>query len=177
MRKGDVLTHIYNNQPHGLVDANGKIIAEVIEARERGVLFDVGQGKAHLDFEVAEKCLQQNFMPDTISTDLAWGLGENQPPFDLVTTMSEFLALGLNLDQVVKWVTVNAARMFNYGVELGSLRPGTVADISILEMGKGTFPFIDSIGGKKRIGKEKLNSVAVLRAGQLHLTRYARDSN
>jgi dihydroorotase len=170
MRKGDVLTHIYNNQPHGILDPDGKIIAEVIEARERGVLFDVGQGKAHLDFDVAEKCLQQNFMPDTISTDLAWGLNQDHPPFDLVTIMSEFLALGLSLDQVIKWVTTSAARMFTYGVELGSLRPGTVADISILEMREGTFPFIDSVGGKKRTGRQKLNSVGVIRAGQLHVT-------
>jgi dihydroorotase len=171
MRKGDVLTHIYNNQPHGVLDASGRILVEVIEARERGVLFDVGHGKAHLDFDVAERCLQQNFMPDTISTDLAWGLSPNQPPFDLVTTVSEFLALGISLDQAVEWVTVKAGRMFDYGVELGSLRPGTIADISILELREGTFSFIDSIGGKERTGRQKLHSVGVIRAGQLYVSR------
>jgi len=169
MRKGDVLTHCYTGRPHGPLDANGKIIPEMLDCRQRGVLFDVGDGGPHLDLDVAEKCLQQNFLPDTIGTDLG-GLSYNGPVYDLVTELSKFLLVGLNVDQVIERVTVRPTRMFNFGAELGSLRPGAVADITILEVREGSFLFTDS-SGKKRTGKQKLQSAAAIRAGKLYVNR------
>ncbi len=169
MRKGDVLTHCYTGRPHGPLDANGKIIPEMLDCRQRGVLFDVGDGGPHLDLDVAEKCLQQNFLPDTIGTDLG-GLSYNGPVYDLVTELSKFLLIGLSVDQVIERVTVRPTRMFNFGAELGSLRPGTVADVTILEVREGSFLFTDSTG-KKRTGKQKLQSAAAIRAGKLYVNR------
>jgi dihydroorotase len=169
MRKGDILTHCYTGRPHGPLDANGKIIPEMLDCRQRGVLFDVGDGGPHLDLDVAEKCLQQNFLPDTIGTDLG-GLSYNGPVYDLVTELSKFLLLGLSVDQVIERVTVRPTRMFNFGTDLGSLRPGTVADITILEVREGSFLFTDSTG-KRRTGRQKLQSAAALRAGKLYVNR------
>jgi dihydroorotase len=169
LRKGDILTHCYTGRPHGPLDANAKIIPEMLECRERGVLFDVGDGGPHLSLDVAEKCLQQNFLPDTIGTDLG-GLSINGPVYDLVTELSKFLTIGMTLDQVIERVTLRPARMFNFGVELGTLRPGSTADISILEVREGTFVFGDSTG-KKRTGKQKLQSVAAIRAGKAYINR------
>ena len=169
MRKGDVLTHCYTGRPHGPLDANGKIIPEILNCRQRGVLFDVGDGGPHLDLDVAEKCLQQNFLPDTIGTDLG-GLSYNGPVYDLVTELSKFLLLGLNVDQVIERVTVRPTRMFDFGAELGSLKPGAVADITILEVREGSFLFTDSTG-KKRAGRQKLQSAAAIRAGKLYVNR------
>src|SRR6266849_3460869 len=118
LRKGDVLTHCFTGRPHGPLDANGKILPEMLDCRERGVLFDVGDGGPHLSLDVAEKCLQQNFLPDTIGTDLG-GLSYNGPVYDLVTELSKFLTLGLSVDQVIERVTVRPTRMFNFGAELG----------------------------------------------------------
>ncbi len=100
MRKGDVLTHCFNGRPNGILDASGKLLPEVLQARERGVFFDLGHGSNSFDFDVAEKCIQQNFLPDTISSDLAT-TSINGPTFDLITTASKFLPLGLSLDQVM----------------------------------------------------------------------------
>jgi dihydroorotase len=169
LRKGDVLTHCFTGRPQGPLDANGKLIPEMLECRERGVLFDVGDGGPHLSLDVAEKCLQQNFLPDTIGTDLG-GLSYNGPVFDLVTELSKFLLLGMSMDQVIERVTVRPTRMFNFGVEFGTLRPGTVADITILEVREGSFLFGDSTG-KKRAGRQKLQSSATIRAGKLYVNR------
>jgi dihydroorotase len=169
MRKGDILTHCYTGRPHGPLDANGRIIPEMLDCRQRGVLFDVGDGGPHLDLDVAEKCLQQNFLPDTIGTDLG-GLSYDGPVYDLVTELSKFLLLGLSVDQVIERVTVRPTRMFNFGAELGSLRPGTVADITILEVREGSFLFTDG-SGKKRTGKQKIQSAATIRAGKLYVNR------
>jgi dihydroorotase len=169
LRKGDILTHCFTGRPHGPLDANGKILPEMLECRERGVLFDVGDGGPHLSLDVAEKCLQQNFLPDTIGTDLG-GLSINGPVYDLVTELSKFLTIGMTLDQVIERVTLRPTRMFNFGVEIGTLRPGSVADITILDPREGSFVFGDSTG-KKRTGKQKLQSVAAIRAGKAYINR------
>jgi len=169
LRKGDILTHCYTGRPNGPLDANGKIIPEMLDCRERGVLFDVGDGGPHLSLDVAEKCLQQNFLPDTIGTDLG-GLSINGPVYDLVTELSKFLTIGLSLDQLIERVTLRPTRMFNFGVELGTLRPGAVADITILDLREGSFAFTDSTG-KKCTGKQKLQSVAAIRAGKAYINR------
>src|SRR6202163_3179449 len=131
LRKGDVLTHCFTGRPNGPLDANGKIIPEMIDCRQRGVFFDVGDGGPHLDLGVAEKCLQQNVLPDTIGTDLG-GLSYNGPVYDLATELSKFLLLGLTVGQVIARVTIRPTRSYNFGAELGSLQPGKVADITIL---------------------------------------------
>jgi dihydroorotase len=169
LRKGDILTHCFTGRPNGPLDANGKLIPEMLDCRERGVLFDVGDGGPHLSLDVAEKCLQQNFLPDTIGTDLG-GLSINGPVYDLVTELSKFLAIGMTVDQVIERVTLRPTRMFNFGVELGTLRPGSLADITILEVREGQFTFTDSTG-KKRTGRQKLQSVAAIRAGKTYVNR------
>src|ERR1700676_5109144 len=169
LRKGDILTHCFTGRPHGPLDANGKIIPEMIDCRQRGVFFDVGDGGPHLDLDVAVKCLQQNFLPDTIGTDLG-GLSYNGPVYDLVTELSKFLLLGLTVDQVIERVTIRPTRIYNFGADFGSLRPGSVADITVLEVREGSFLFTDSTG-KKRTGRQKLQSAAAVRAGKLYVNR------
>jgi dihydroorotase len=169
MRKGDILTHCYTGRPNGPLDANGRILPEMLDCRDRGIMFDVGDGGPHLSLEVAEKCIQQNFLADTFGTDLG-GLSFNGPVYDLVTEMSKFLLVGLNLDQVIERVTVRPTRMFNFGVELGTLRPGSTADITILDLREGSFTFTDSTG-KKRTGRQKLQSTTAIRGGKVFVNR------
>jgi dihydroorotase len=166
MKKGDVVTHSFNGRPNGIVDSNGKLLPEAIEARQRGVLFDVGHGAGSFSYDTMEKCLNQDFLPDTISSDL-YSANINGPVFDLVTTLSKFLLLGLSLRQVVERATVNSARVFNFGAEIGTLQPGAEADVSVLEVREGKFVFVDS-GGQKRTGRQKIEPVVTLRAGKIY---------
>lgn len=164
MKKGDVVTHSFNGRPNGIVDSSGKLLPEVIEARERGVLFDVGHGAGSFSFDTTEECLKQNFLPDTISSDL-YSENIHGPVFDLVTTLSKFLLLGLNLRQVVERATVNSARTFNFGAEIGTLRPGAEADVSVLELKEGEFVYVDS-SRQKRTGRQKIEPFVTIRAGK-----------
>lgn len=166
MRRGDIFTHIYNNHSHGILDANGKILPEVREARERGVFFDPAQGRPHFSFDIAEKALQQDFPPDTISTDLNTG-NSRKGVFDLPTMVSKFIALGMDIDKAIELVTAKPARMFGYGVKIGTLRPGYDADIAIFEIQDGKFEFEDSDGAKRSGNKMLLNRGSVCR-GQLY---------
>ncbi len=167
LRKGDVFTHCYNNHNHGILDANGKIIPEAREARERGVIFDPAQGQTHFSFDVAEKCMAQGFLCETISTDLTIVTVERRV-FDLPTMVSKFLSIGVPLDKAVAMVTMNPTRVFDFGAQIGTLRPGSEADVSIYELRDGKFEFEDS-DGIKRSGQKMLASKAVVRHGQLFI--------
>jgi dihydroorotase len=180
MRKGDTYTHFINSHKNSILDDNGKIIPAVLEARERGILFDVGEGNkpGRFSFDVAEKCLQQGFPPDTISTDLG-GLDVTRVVYDLPTVASKFLAIGMDLDSVIACVTINPTKAFDFGVQLGTLRPGSEADIGIFELQEGSFTFLDNVGGpglgekgtggQKRVGRQRLVNHAVVCRGQLYV--------
>lgn len=165
MRKGDVVTHSFNSHPHGLLDKRGAIVPEVTEARARGVLFDVGHGAGSFSFDVMEKCLQQGFLPDTISSDL-YSANINGPVYDLPTTLSKFLLLGMSLREVVERVTARSAGVFNFGSEIGTLRPGAEADIGVFELREGEFTFMDS-DGKTQTGRHKLVPEATVKGGRV----------
>ncbi len=165
LRKRDVFTHIYNNHPHSILDSNGKILPEVWEARDRGVVFDPAQGQAHFSFDTAEKAMQQGFLPDTISTDLTPKATVNAV-FDLPTMVSKFMAIGMDLDKAIELVTTRPAQVFNYGAKIGTLVPGYEADISIFELQEGKFAFEDS-DGKTRMGQRMLVNKSAICRGQL----------
>jgi dihydroorotase len=168
MRKGDVFTHCFNGFPTTTpLDANGKIRPEVREARQRGIIFDIGSGvhHPHFTFDVTEKCLQQDFPPDTISSDLNKD-NAIDGIYDLPYMTSKLLAVGMELDKAIECVTTNPAKVFNYGVQIGTLRPGSEADIGIFDLREGNFEFKDAIGVARK-GRQKLVSHAVVSRGQL----------
>ena len=143
MRKGDVFTHCFHGFQNGILDGRGKLLPGVREARERGILFDVGADRNAISFDVAEQALQQGFLPDTISSDLTVAAATHSTG-DLPNVMSKMMALGMDLEQVIERVTVNAARAFDFGVQLGTLRPGAEADIGIFEIRDEKFEFNDN---------------------------------
>ncbi|HEY1239260.1 MAG TPA: amidohydrolase/deacetylase family metallohydrolase [Bryobacteraceae bacterium] len=165
LRPGDIVTHLYSPPPHGILDDSGRVLPEIREARRRGILFDVGNGRmGHITWEVAERALQQDFLPDTISSDLT-AASRNYQVFNLPTVMSKFLMLGIPVDRVVACVTANAARAIPEFKNYGTLRPGAAADIAVLELQEGEFEFVDN-QETKRTGRRKLVATATILAGK-----------
>ena len=165
LRPGDIVTHVYAPPPNGILDNNGRVLPQVREARRRGILFDIGNGRnGHITWEVAERALQQDFLPDTISSDLN-GAGLTDQVFDFPNVLSKFLMLGMPLDQVIARGTANSAKAIPGLKELGTLRKGAVADITILELASGNFEFVDNVN-TKRTGKAKLFARAVFVGGK-----------
>jgi len=165
LRPGDIVTHVYAPPPNGILDSNGRVLPQVREARRRGILFDIGNGRnGHITWEVAERALQQDFLPDSISSDLN-GAGLTDQVFDFPNVLSKFLMLGMPLDQVIARGTSNSAKAIPALKDLGTLRKGAVADITILELVSGNFEFVDNVN-TKRPGKQKLFARAVFVAGK-----------
>ena len=163
MRPGDVLTHCFRPFPNGPL-SNGRVLPAVIEARERGVLFDIGHGMGSFSFGVARAMLENGFMPDTISSDVH-ALCIDGPAFDLVTTLSKFLCLGVPIGEVIAAATVNAASALKRP-DLGTLKPGSAGDASILGLESGAFDYVDSTGAGMR-GEHRLIAKGVVIGGRM----------
>jgi len=163
LRPGDVLTHAFRPFPNSPATQQGTVKREVIEARKRGVKFDIGHGKGSFAFKTARAMLANGFMPDTISSDVHT-LCINGPAFNQVTTLSKFLCLGMPLDEVIAASTVNAAMALKRP-ELGSLKPGSVGDATLLSIKEGQFDYVDVVG-EHLIGDRKIASEGVVVAGR-----------
>jgi dihydroorotase len=163
LRPGDILTHAFRPFPNSPATAQGTVKQAVTEARRRGVLFDIGHGKASFAFKTARAMLANGFLPDTISSDVH-ALCIDGPAFDQVTTMSKLLCLGMPLAGVIAASTVNAAFALKRP-ELGSLRPGSVGDATVLSVKDGCFDYVDVVG-EHLIGDRRIVSDGVVIAGR-----------
>jgi dihydroorotase len=163
LRGGDVLTHAFRPFPNAPVDSQGRIKPEVLRARERGVQFDIGHGKGSFAFKTARGMLANGFYPDTISSDVHQ-LCIDGPAYDQVTTLSKFLCMGMPLDKVIAASTCNAATALKRH-ELGTLKPGSVGDATILSIQKGQFDYEDVVG-EHMTGDQRIVSEGVVIAGK-----------
>jgi len=163
MRPGDIHTHMYA-QHIPLLDDQGKVNDYVREARKRGVLFDLGHGAGSFWFRIGAPAMQQGFAPDSISTDLHQR-SALIPQATMVNCMSKILNLGMPLEEVIYRSTVTPARAIKRP-DLGTLSVGSVADIAVLELQKGTFGLVDS-GHARHIAHQRLRCMITVRAGKI----------
>jgi len=163
LRPGDVLTHAFRPFPNAPCTAQGTVKPAVLKARERGVMFDIGHGMGSFSFKTARAMLANGFEPDTISSDVH-ALCINGPAFDLVTTMSKFICLGMPLDRVIKASTEMPARAVKRH-NLGTLKPGSPGDATILSLDDGTFDYVDVLGEQLE-GRQRLHARGTVIAGK-----------
>ncbi len=163
LRDGDISTHMYRASVPWM-DENGKVLNYHHQARERGILFDVGHGAGSFVFRNAVPAVAQGFYPDSISTDLHT-TSMNGEMIDMVTTMSKFLAMGMSLADVVRLSTIGAAQVIHHP-ELGHLSVGAVADVAVLKLLSGTFGYADVSGGKLE-GTQRLTCEMTLKDGEI----------
>ncbi|MEA5010257.1 MAG: amidohydrolase/deacetylase family metallohydrolase [Angelakisella sp.] len=143
MQKGDMVTHCFHGKINGLLQ-DGKIKAETQKARDRGVLFDVGHGKESFNFNTAKTAFALGFYPDVISTDLHVK-NVKGPVYSLPVTMDKMMALGISLEDCVEKVTAAPAAAFSLK-DLGKLKEGYLADITVFHVENGHYDYTDSDG-------------------------------
>lgn len=165
LRPGDIVTHVYHGQKDtGFSGPDGQPSKAMQQARDRGILFDVGHGVGSFTWRIAEPaCQQYDFWPDTISTDVhIFNLGG--PVFDLPTTMTKFLYLGMSLENVIQACTSAPARAMKMESERGMIRPGMAAEITTLRLLDGHFDLFD-VDGQMRSASQRLIPVTVFHRG------------
>lgn len=161
LRPGDIHTHVFAQQ-FPIILPDGKVNPIMWQARARGVVFDVGYGSASFWWRNAAPAIQQGFLPDSISTDLHLG---NVPELSLTNIMSRFMVMGETLDQVIRQTTVDPAHEIHHP-ELGTLSPGSDADIAVLQLLHGRFCYHDD-GYARMCGDSKLTDVMTVRDGAI----------
>ncbi|HEV8095621.1 MAG TPA: amidohydrolase/deacetylase family metallohydrolase [Burkholderiales bacterium] len=185
LKPGDIIAHPFTRHPGGFVNRQGKIHPIVQEALARGLKTDVGHG-SHFSFRMARIALDAGILPDTLGADMHGyntrvpqprGTPDSHPDkdhmffgstrFSLASAMSSMLALGVPLEKIVPMVTTHPAEMLRMEDQLGSLRPGVEADVSVLHDERGDWTLRDNEGNKLRADR-MLRPQFCLRAGRRH---------
>lgn len=166
LRPGDVFCHVYHGWGHTILGEDGKVDPAIWEARQRGVIFDCCHGTANFAFPVAEAAIAQGFWPDVVSSDMNSVSFCRPPLYNLPMVLSKLLALGMPLTDVLACVTATPARLIHAEGELGTLRPGSCADIAILRLQQRPVQFMDA-GGETRNGNQVLVPQATILDGTL----------
>ncbi len=175
MRAGDIITHCFQGRGgigENVIDETGSLHPAAVEARARGVVMDVGHGGGSFRWEQAERALELGYVPDVVSTDLhAYNL--HGPLYDMALTLTKFLHLGLPLDRVIALATSGPARAIRRP-ELGTLKPGSPADVTLFHVASEATVLWDTHGGRRatdrriRVDAVWRDGIAVDLAALLH---------
>lgn len=169
LRPGDIYTHAYTlldgDVRETIVDEVAQQVKpHVLEARKRGIIFDVGYGGASFNYSQAIPALKAGFYPNTISTDLHTG-SMNGSMKDMLSVMTKFYGMGMNLPSVIKASTWTPAQVI-HREELGHISENATADVAVFSMRKGIFGFYDKTGYKVK-AKEKLECEMTIKEGKI----------
>ena len=169
MKGGDILTHCFHDFPCGIHDGEGRIRDSVLDAVERGVVFDVGHGAGSFSWGIVEAAMSQDVLPTTISSDLHI-YNVDGPVYDLASVVTKFLHLGLSMDEAISRVTSVPAEVIGMKGEVGTLAKGAFGDAVVFELREGAFRLEDS-RGEVRMGRQNLVPVAVVKGGRIYTSR------
>ncbi len=166
LRPGDILTHCFTGGDMRIVrDAPepGRVHEAIAALHERGLILDIGHGTGSFSYAVTEAALAQGLLPDVISSDIHQ-LSVQGPMFDLPTTLSKFLNLGLSLPDVIERATSRPAAAMGRP-DLGTLRPGSPADLALFRLEEGEYTFYD-VRMEPRRGTRRLVNTLTLVGGE-----------
>ena len=167
MNPGDIVTHTFHASfRYPLWDHRGEVWPALWDAVERGVYLDIGHGARGFAFRTMERALDKGLKPSTISTDVH-RMNVDGPTYDMPTTMSKMLALGLSLDDVIEMSTTTPAKALRQEGVIGALKPGAVADVTISELARGEFEFLDVLH-EKRVGPARILPEVVIHGGTIY---------
>ena len=141
LRPNDILTHCFSGGDMRILNDDGKVNPQIMALKEQGLVLDIGHGTGSFSYAVTEAMLDQGVLPDVISTDIHQTARQG-PMYDMPTTLSKFLNLGMSLPDVIERATSNPARAMRRE-DLGTLSVGAPADIAVFRIEQGEYDFYD----------------------------------
>ena len=182
LEEGDIVTHSFTSARGGLIGDNRELLREALDARQRGVKFDIGVGGRNFSFDAAKRVLDGGLIPDTISSDVTLTSRYAGTAFSQMDSIGKVMSLGIGLEDALVMSTRNPAAVLTSslpllgggsaegdgGLErmLGCMAPGTHADLTLLRVHEGEWEFIDG-AGNINVGNHALEPVSCIRAGQV----------
>jgi dihydroorotase len=170
LKRGDVLTHPFNipngNQSNLFGGQPGPVLPQILELKERGIWTEGQAVNSHHLWANSEKAFAQGWAPDVISTDMGAVTPQSPNGLLLPWTMTQYLHLGLTVEQVIERVTLTPTKIFTFPEKVGTLEPGVTADVTVIDLQQGNFELIDQMNNK-RTARQKFVPVAVVHGGTL----------
>jgi len=131
LRPGDVMTHMYMNQGSAITE-NGAVKECARRARERGVVFETADARAHFGLDVAQAAIQEGFWPDILASDLTrLSMYLRPTAFNMAMQISKYAALGIPFGTLIELCTIAPAVHMGMADTIGSLTVGHGADIAV----------------------------------------------
>jgi dihydroorotase len=163
LRPGDVVTHAMTGRKHGVLDANGHLRPGFADAQRDGLIFDAARGRNHLSFAVLARCIEQGFLPDTLSTDMTLAMARD-PSYGLPTLGSYLLAHGVPLSETFARMTRAPASVIGRQLP-AQLSPGQRADLTVMAVDDRPV-MLEDVDGRRIKASRSLVAVGTVRAGQ-----------
>ncbi len=169
LKAGDILTHPFNppsDRQSNVFGGDGTqaetVLPQITALTDRGIFTDGQLATTHHSWAVSEKAAELGRWPDSISTDIS--RTPDGQPASVRVPMSEFLHLGMPLEQVIAGVTSTPARILNPPEKVGTLEPGVTADVAVLELEHGSFD--DNDGARQmRTLTQRFVAAATIKGG------------
>jgi dihydroorotase len=146
LKEGDTITHCFRGPGNSMINSNGKLLDSVVEAKKRGVRFDVGHGMGSFDFGTCEAALDNGFDDIIISSDLYF-------PSTILyaktfaNVLTQFVCLGMPLEDIMYKASTKPAKCL--GIER-EIKEGAEASLSVFTVKKGDFICTDVHRNKRK---------------------------
>ena len=127
-----------------VIDDQGQIKPCVLEARERGVIFDLSHGTNAYRYTTAETAWKAGFFVDTISSDLHGG-NVNGPVYNLGVILTKVRGLtGKPWSRILNKTIAQPVLLQHLPNKALEIREGMRADLTVFKVEHGTFSYVDS---------------------------------
>jgi dihydroorotase len=167
---GDIVTHCFNGKAGSSILEDEDLFNLAERCASEGVRLDIGHGGASFSFKVAEAAIQRGLLPFSISTDLH-NRSMNVPVWDLATTMSKLLSVGMPFDKVIEAVTHAPASVIKLSME-NRLSVGSRAEFTVFDLTDSEIEAVDSMGETAIMKKLFEPRYAVIGAEAIAASRY-----
>ncbi|GHV54751.1 dihydroorotase [Deltaproteobacteria bacterium] len=167
LRPGDIIAHAFTNKRGALFREDGKHDNLMQKVVERGILLDASPGQTNFSRSRFARAFNRGFKPNIISSD--YGLiSMNGVNRNFGLCLSRFLAVGLSVREVVAMAVGAPAKALGLEDRKGSLRVGREADISVIDIQRGNYIFMDHGKGETFSGEQFLAPVFTVRKGLMY---------
>ena len=169
MKPNDILTHCFTGGNMRIIDDSGVLRDAAKRVWDSGVIMDIGHGAGSFSFETAEALMSEGYKPDVISSDIHQ-FSIHGPMFDMPTCLSKFMLLGMSFAEVIHAATQRPAEAMGLQDEIGTLKPGALADVALFRVESGDFTLYD-VRMNARTGQQLVrNTLTIINGHELPVT-------
>ncbi|KRD49412.1 amidohydrolase/deacetylase family metallohydrolase [Ensifer sp. ENS10] len=167
---GDIVTHCFNGKAGSSIIEDEDLFELAERCAGEGIRLDIGHGGASFSFRVAEVAIARGLLPFSISTDVHLR-SMNQSVWDLGTTMSKLLSVGMPFEKVVEAVTQAPASVIRLPMD-NLLSVGARAEFTLFDLVDSELRVFDSLGAEAHLNRLFEPRYAVMGAEVVAANRY-----